>query len=362
LGRMLLQAAANYPVETYVMEDNSTSPAAHLAHHFVKGHFNNADEVYEFGKDLDAVTIEIESVSKEGLERLEAKGVKVFPSSKALGIIQDKITQKQFYKEHDIPTAAFAITQRREDILEYEFLLPAVHKIGKGGYDGKGVVVIPSINNLRDAFEPASVLEKKVDIDKEISVIVAVGQDREMVTYPIVEMVADPELNLLDYQVSPAALTKEQEDVAKSLARDVAKHLDSPGIFAVELFVTKTREILVNETAPRVHNSGHHTIEANYSSQFDMLWRIILGYPLGDTSHIIPAAMVNMLGEGGEGAPVYNGLTEALAIPGVFVHIYGKQFTRAGKKMGHITVVSEDYSTLVDTAHHIKHLIKVEPK
>jgi 5-(carboxyamino)imidazole ribonucleotide synthase len=363
LGRLLLQAAANYPVETYVMENDEACPAAHLCHHFVKGDIRNFDDVYNFGKGLQALTIEIESVNTEALERLEAEGVKVYPRPSALRTIKNKITQKQFYTEHGIPTAEYHVTEDLNGVRSRADFLPAVHKIGTGGYDGKGVQVIRTRDDIEKGFDAPGVLEKLVNIDKEIAIIIALNEKGESAIYPPVDMVFDARLNLLDYQISPADVPQNTLWKIEAIAMRVVKELKSPGIFAVELFVTRQGEVFVNETAPRVHNSGHHTIEANYSSQFDMLWRVILGYPLGNTEVILPGAIVNLLGaEGCEGEAHYEGLEEVLQMDHVFVHIYGKKETKAGRKMGHVTIISREKQDLVHKAHKIRNTLKVVSK
>ncbi len=360
LGRMLLQAAANYPVETYIMENDAECPSAHLCHHFIKGDIRDFEAVYQFGKGLDAITIEIESVNDEALQKLEQEGVKVVPSPAALKIIKNKILQKQYYHQAGAPTADFEITHSKEELSSNIHLLPAVHKLATGGYDGRGVQVIRTEEELDKGFEHPSVLEKMVDIEKEISVIVAVGQDGNTMVYPPVDMVFDPELNLLDFQISPAELDNTTIEKVNALALMVVKGLNSAGLFAVEMFIDRNGDVLVNETAPRVHNSGHHSIEANYSSQFDMLWRIMLGYPLGCTDHIQPAAIVNVLGaEGFSGPAHYEGLEKVLAMDKVFVHLYGKKETRPGRKMGHITILGADRNELISKAHIIKKTLKV---
>jgi 5-(carboxyamino)imidazole ribonucleotide synthase len=360
LGRMLLQAAANYPVETYVMENDENCPAAHLCHHFVKGDIRHYEDVYQFGKDLDAVTIEIESVNDDALAALEAKGVKVYPGTAALRIIKSKIEQKQFYASHTIPSAAFVVTKSLEDLAQHADFLPAVHKLSAGGYDGRGVQVITSREDLDKGFDAPAVLEKRISIHKEIAQIVAVNEKGQTALYPPVDMVFNPLLNLLDYQVSPAELTETILWKVEAIALKVVKELKSAGIFAVELFIDKTGDIYVNETAPRVHNSGHHTIEGNYSSQFDMLWRIILDYPLGNTAPILPAAIVNVLGEDNySGIAKYEGLEDVLQMDNVFVHIYGKKETKPGRKMGHVTILSADRNDLTYKQSRIRHILKV---
>ncbi|MBO9572972.1 MAG: 5-(carboxyamino)imidazole ribonucleotide synthase [Chitinophagaceae bacterium] len=360
LGRMLLQAAANYPVETWVMENDGQAPAAHLCHHFVKGDIRNYDDVYNFGKNLDAITIEIESVNEDALIKLEAEGVAVYPKPSALHIIKNKIRQKEFYKQNEIPTSSFLVTNSLKEIEQHISFLPAVHKIGEGGYDGKGVQVIKSEDDIYMGFDEPSVLEKMVSVEKEIAQIVAVNNKGEIALYPPVHMVFDPRLNLLDFQLSPAEIPERIKWRIEAISIAVVKGLKSPGIFAVELFIDQQGEVFVNETAPRVHNSGHHTIEANYSSQFDMLWRIILGYPLGNTASILPAAIVNVIGEPGyDGIAHYQGLDEVLQMDNVFVHIYGKKQTKPGRKMGHVTIMSRDRQDITFTANRIKQHLKV---
>ncbi len=363
LGRMLLQAAANYPVETFVMENDSECPAAHLCHHFTKGDIRNFDDVYNFGRGLDCLTIEIESVNEDALEKLEQEGVKVFPKPSALRIIKNKILQKNFYKELQVPTADFVVTETRSELSSHQHLLPAVHKLGMGGYDGRGVQIIREHKEIDLGFDEPGVLEKMVDIDREISIIVAVDTKGQNVLYPPVDMVFDPNLNLLDYQISPANIPQQTLWKMEAMALAVVKGLESPGLFAVEMFIDRKGDVLVNETAPRVHNSGHHSIEANYSSQFDMLWRIMLDYPLGNTAHILPAAIVNLLGaEGFSGEAAYEGLEEVLKMDNVFVHLYGKKQTKPGRKMGHVTILHTDKQDLVYKAHKIKNTLRVISK
>lgn len=361
LGRMLLQAAINYPVETFVLENDPGCPAAHLCHHFIKGDITNYDDVYAFGKNLDAITIEIEMVNDAALEQLEKEGVKVYPKPAALKTIKNKILQKQFYAQHAIPTSDFIVTNRLEELQQHHNFLPAVHKIGEGGYDGKGVQVIKTSADINKGFDAPAILEKMVNIQKELAIIVGVNDKAEMTLYPPVDMVFDQRLNLLCYQVSPAELTEKVLWKAEAIALTVVKQLKSPGIFAIELFMDGAGNVMVNETAPRVHNSGHHSIEANYASQFDMLWRIMLQYPLGNTEHIMPAAIVNIIGEQGyTGTPIYEGLEEILKIPNVFVHLYGKTTTKPGRKMGHVTILSKEKQELIHQANRIQQTLKVK--
>ena len=360
LGRMLLQAAANYQVETYVLENDADCPAAHLCRHFIKGDIKDFETVYQFGKELDAITIEIENVNVEALEKLEAEGLKVYPKPAVLRTIKNKILQKQFYKEHAIPTAPFFITQNRSDLNRHEDFLPAVHKVGEGGYDGKGVQVLESNADFTSGFEAPSVLEKKIRIQKEIALMIAIDQEGKTALYPPVEMIFNPTLNLLDYQICPANITKEVLWKVEAISISLVRHFASPGLFAVELLIDENDDVYVNETAPRVHNSGHHTIEAHYSSQFDMLWRIILGHPLGNTKAIMPSVMVNLIGsESFNGYVRYQGLNEVLSIDNAFVHLYGKKETKPGRKMGHVTIMNIEKQDLIHKANKVKQTLTV---
>jgi 5-(carboxyamino)imidazole ribonucleotide synthase len=360
LGRMLLQAAANYPVETFLMENDEQCPAAHLCHHFTKGDIKDFEAVYNFGKGLDAVTIEIENVNVEALEKLEMEGVKIFPKPSVLKTIKNKIFQKQYYWQHQIPSAEFIVTHDQAELLRQEKFLPAVHKLGEGGYDGRGVEIIKTKEDIGKGFNAPAVLEKLIPIEKEIAQMVAINEKGETALYPPVEMLFDPQLNLLDYQHCPAELSTQILYKVEAIALTVVRNFKSPGIFAVEMFVDKKGDVFVNETAPRVHNSGHHTIEAHYSSQFDMLWRIMLGYPLGNTDAILPSIMVNIIGaDGYDGPAKYEGLDEVLKIENAFVHLYGKKQTKPGRKMGHVTVLSKEKQDLLHQSNKIKRTLLV---
>ncbi|GAA4322717.1 5-(carboxyamino)imidazole ribonucleotide synthase [Flaviaesturariibacter amylovorans] len=360
LGRMLLQAAANYPVETFVLENDPDCPSAHLCHHFTRGDIRDFDAVYSFGKGLDALTIEIENVNIDALERLESEGVRVYPKPAVLRIIKNKIRQKEFYTQHGIPTAAYVVTANKAELRAQAAFLPAVHKIGEGGYDGRGVQLLHGSTDLDAGFDAPSVLEKMVRVKKEVALIIAVDAAGKHALYPPVEMVFNPDLNLLDYQLSPAEIPTEALWKVEAIALSVVRHLGSPGLFAVELLIDESGEIFVNETAPRVHNSGHHSIEAHYSSQFDMLWRVLLGFPLGNTKAILPSVMINLIGEPGHSGPArYEGLSEVLGIDNAFVHLYGKRETRPGRKMGHVTLLSAEKQDLVYKAHKVRQVLKV---
>ena len=360
LGRMLLQAAANYPTETYVMENDAECPAANLCHHFVLGNIRDFESVLQFGRMVDVLTIEIEQVNVDALEQLEKEGITVIPRPAVLRTIQNKIHQKTFYQQNNIPTAPFRITPSRASLSEHLDLLPAVHKLGVGGYDGKGVTILNTAADLDAGFDEPSVLEKKIDIQKELAVLVAVSQTGEIVGYPSVEMVFDQKLNLLDYQACPSLISTENEINAVTLAKQLVQAFDSPGLFAVEMFIDLENNIWINEIAPRVHNSGHHTIEAHYCSQFDMLWRILMGMPLGNPEPIMPSLMLNLIGANGfSGKARYEGLEELLRLPNAFLHLYGKKDTKPGRKMGHVTLMGNCLEDLTAIANNIKATLRV---
>ncbi|MES2850359.1 MAG: 5-(carboxyamino)imidazole ribonucleotide synthase [Bacteroidota bacterium] len=363
LGRMFIQEALNYDVHVHCIDPDQNAPCKNIAASFQVGSLMDYETILAFGADKDVITVEIEHVNVEALSDLEKAGVRVFPQPKVLSIVQDKGLQKQFYKTNQIPTSDFIITNNLAELNEQESFLPAVHKVGEGGYDGKGVQLLKTKHDTAKGFDAPAVLEKMVTIEKEIAMIVAVDNAGDMVFYPAVDMVFDHDLNLLSHQISPAHIPDKIFWRVEAISIAVVKALQSPGIFAVELFIDKQGEVYVNETAPRVHNSGHHTIEANYSSQFDMLWRIMLDYPLGSTEAILPAAIVNLLGaDGYSGTAYYEGLEEVLKIPNSFVHIYGKKETKPGRKMGHVTVLSKEKQELIHQVNRIKSTLKVIAK
>lgn len=360
LGKMLLQAAANYPVTTYILEQDADAPAVHLCHHYVQGSITSYDDVYAFGKGLDCITIEIENVNLEALTQLELEGVTIIPSTSVLKIITNKITQKQYYQQHQIPTAPYIITHNLADVAANQASLPAVHKLAQGGYDGKGVQVLHHAEDIPNAYDAPAVLEHKLEISKEIAITIAIDAQKRIAIYPAVEMVFHKHLNMLDYQLCPATLPQQLGWKAEAIALSVAKNFGSPGLYAVELIIDTQNDVYVNETAPRVHNSGHHTIEAHYSSQFDMLWRIILSYPLGNTKALLPSLMLNLVGAPNHtGVAVYQGLHEALCIDNCYVHIYGKKETKPGRKMGHVTIISAEPQELIHQANKIKAAVSV---
>src|ERR1043165_4525714 len=359
LGRMLLQNAANYHVETYVLESGTNPPASSLCHHFIEGDIKDYETVYRFGKMVDVLTIEIENVNLEALFRLEEEGLKIYPRPSALKIIKDKGLQKDFYKHNHIPTAEYHLINRKHELNSYFNFLPVAQKLRQGGYDGKGVEILRDETDFTKAFDAPCVIEKLVSIRKEISVIVAKNENGETAVYPPVEMVFDPRYNLVDFLISPADLTATQIERAQGIAMDVMNALQSPGIFAIEMVLDTDGSILVNETAPRAHNSGHQSIEGNYASQYEMQMRVLQNLPLVDTCNIKPSLMLNLIGETGHSGPVkYKGLNEVLKMKGVYVHLYGKHETKPGRKMGHVTILGEDKNDLLERAQLIKEGLK----
>lgn len=363
LGRMLLEAAKKFEVETHILENQENCPARLLCDHFTLGDIKDFDTVYQFGKKLDCITIEIEQVCVEALEKLEEEGINVIPRPAVLRIIQNKITQKQFYTDHNIPTSPYHITNQQQELLSLTHFLPAVHKIGMGGYDGKGVVLLKTAADLALGFEAPSVLEKMAEIDKEIAIQVAVSSDGKIAICPAVEMVFNPRLNLLDYQLCPAVIDQKTTAEAIKIASTLVRAFNSPGVFAIELFVDKSGSVLVNETAPRVHNSGHHSIEALATSQFELLWQVLLNLPLGSTEILSPSIMVNIIGaDGHSGSAHLEGEKELAAKPNLHLHWYGKSETKPGRKMGHVTALNVKSQEAAVVADWIKKTIRTIAK
>ncbi len=360
LGRMLIQSAIDFNIDVHILDPDEHAPCRYIATKFTQGSLTDFDTVYQFGKSCDVVTIEIENVNTEALQKLKAEGIRVFPEPEVIALIQDKRAQKQFYQKHQIPTADFVLTENREDLQQLQHMLPAVHKLGKEGYDGRGVQKIQTADDIEKGFDRPGLLEKMIDFEKEIAVIVARNIQGEIKTFPVVELVFHPEKNLVEYLFSPAQINPDIEQKAKHIAIEVIRKLDMTGLLAVEMFVTKTGDVLVNEVAPRTHNSGHQTIEGNVTSQFEQHLRAILDMPLGNTDIKVPAAMVNLLGEDGyTGMAKFAGLNKLLETEGVKIHLYGKKFTKPFRKMGHITVIGQDISQLKEKVQLVKETIKV---
>lgn len=359
LGRMLIQSCVNLDVTTYILDPSAVAPCREFSSHFLQGSLTDFDTVYDFGKQVDLLTIEIENVNVEALYQLEKEGLPVYPQPRVIEIIQDKRKQKMFYRKHGIATPDFVLIDSRADVAKYTDFLPAFNKLGRGGYDGGGVQRLNNANDIHKAFDAPGLLEKYIDFDREISVIAARNARGEIAVFPPVECVFDPRYNLVDYLVSPSSAKPEVLQRAEALARQVVESLEIVGLLAVEMFVTKSGEVLVNEAAPRPHNSGHQTISANHTSQFEQHLRAILNLPLGDTSLKSPSAMVNLLGADGHSGPVrYEGLDEVLHIPGANVVLYGKKETRSHRKMGHVTILDHDMQRLLQKVQHVKRALK----
>jgi 5-(carboxyamino)imidazole ribonucleotide synthase len=359
LGRMFIQSALKYDDEIFVLDPSTDCSCASISH-FTQGDFKDYDAVYNFGKDKEVVSIEIEHINTDALFDLEAEGVKVIPSPKIISIIQQKILQKQFYQNKGIPTPDFQIIHSKS---EADFPLPFVQKLNTGGYDGKGVQIIRTESDKEKLWDQPSILEDLVDIDKELSIIVSKNENGQVKSFPVTEMVADPQLNLLDFNICPAQICpaiQEQIDVIAQQFIDAAK---SPGIFAIELLLDKNGKVWVNETAPRLHNSGHQTQEGNYNSQFEQFYRTLKNLPLANTDVLSFSGMLNLVGEEGfSGNAIYQGLEDVLNLPKSFVHLYGKKETKPGRKMGHINVLADSKEELMEKLIQVKKMVKVIAK
>jgi len=361
LGRMLLQAGIDLNLYTLILDPDPDAPCKHLCQEFYQGSFADYDTVYQFGKKCDVLTIEIEHVNTAALFQLQAEGVQVYPQPEAIQIIQDKGLQKQFYQEKTISSADFLLVQNQAEVKEKTAFLPAFQKLRKSGYDGRGVVRLANAEAIEKGFDAPSVLEKYVDFEKELAVICARNISGEITCFPVVELSFHPEHNLVDYLFSPAAISPETEQAARELAHKVISSFNLVGLLAVEMFLTRNGELLVNEVAPRPHNSGHHTYKANYTSQFEQHLRAILDLPLGDTGLHSAAVMLNLLGEAGfSGEAVYEGADAALAVPGVSIHLYGKKYTRPFRKMGHLTITAATVTEACEKADQLKNTVKVK--
>jgi len=357
LGRMLIQEAVNLNLHIHVMDADKNAPCASLAESFTCGSITDFDSVIEFGKDKDLITVEIENVNIEALEILEQKGIAVYPQPQVLKIIKDKGSQKEFYKQHNIPTASFSLFQTKDDLIKAAIEYPVIQKLRTGGYDGRGVQIL---KNTDGSFDAPHLIEELIDFDKEISIIVARNKAGQISTFPSVECEFNQEAHLVEFLFSPAEISEDVEKRGKEIAADVIEKLDMVGLLAVELFLTKNGDLLVNEIAPRPHNSGHHTIECCETSQFAQHLRAILNLPLGSTRLINPGAMINLLGAKGHiGTARYEGLNDLLDYSNVFPHLYGKESTKPFRKMGHITITGSTIKEVKETAEKIKGIVQV---
>ena len=360
LGRMWIQNALNYNVTCSVIDPDANAPCKHICDDFTVGDITDFDTVYNFGQKVDLITIEIEKVNVEALEKLASEGKLVYPQPSIIKMIRDKGVQKQWMKDHGIPTSDFQLIDNKEQLEKLTWGLPYVQKLRKDGYDGKGVQIMRSKDDFAEAFEAPSLVERLVDFEKEIAVIVARNENGETKTFPLVEMDFHPTANLVEFLVSPANVSEFISMKAENIAVKIAEELELVGLLAVEMFLTKSGDILVNEMAPRPHNSGHQTIEGNISSQFEQHLRAIFNQPLGDTNAKYHSVMINVLGEEGySGDAVYVGMEEVLTLPGVYVHLYGKKITKPFRKMGHVTVIDENRDEAIKKARKVKEVLRV---
>ena len=367
LGKMLLAETRKFDIQTYILDPSAEAPSRFGATEFFIGNLMNYDTVYEFGKKVDALTIEIENVNLDALDQLEAEGLAVYPSPKTLRLIQNKGTQKDFYVQNNIPTSKFERFQDLENlkssVTSSAVDMPFVWKCAQFGYDGNGVKIVRTATDLENLPNVECIAEEMVPFKNELAVIVARSVSGEVKTYPVVEMEFHPEANQVEYVICPARIDEKVAQKARAVALQVSEAYKHVGLLAVEMFQTENDEILVNEVAPRPHNSGHYSIEASYTSQFENHLRAILNLPLGNTASKVAGIMVNLVGEEGySGNVVYENIEKIMAIDGVTPHIYGKRETRPFRKMGHVTIVNEDMNEARRIAEEVKNTIKVISK
>jgi 5-(carboxyamino)imidazole ribonucleotide synthase len=364
LGKMLLSETRKFDIQTYVLDPSDEAPCKIACNKFFKGDLMDFDTVYNFGKQVDVLTFEIEHVNVTALEKLEAEGIQVYPSPKTLNTIQNKGTQKDFYRKNNIPTADYRRYETLADLelaVEEELIvMPFVWKSTEGGYDGNGVKVVRVAADFENLPDVQCIAEAMVPFKNELAVIVARNPSGEIKTYPVVEMEFHPEANQVEYVICPARIDHVVSERARTVALEVSKHFDHVGLLAVEMFQTIDDEILINEVAPRPHNSGHYSIEASYTSQFEQHLRAILDLPLGNTDSKAAGIMVNLVGEEGySGNVIYENLHKILKKDGVTPHIYGKKQTRPFRKMGHVTIVNKDIEQARRIAEEVKNTIRV---
>ncbi len=360
LGKMLLAETQKFDIFTAILDPSVDAPCALIAHQFTQGDLMNFDAVYQFGKTVNILTIEIEHVNIEALYQLEKEGLKIYPQPGVLEIIQHKGKQKDFYKNHQIPTAAFnrynSLDELKNDIRPYPF----IWKSAQFGYDGMGVKVVNNENDLTQLPNVECITEQIISFKMELAVIVARNQNQVVKTYPVVEMEFHPEANQVEYVICPARISDEIAQKAQQIALQVSAAFQHIGLLAVEMFLTDDDQILVNEVAPRPHNSGHYSIEASYTNQFEQHLRAILNLPLGNTDSKLAGIMVNLVGsEGYAGDVIYQNMDKIMKIDGVTPHIYGKKQTRPFRKMGHVTIVNPSVTVARKIAEIVKNTIKV---
>lgn len=362
LGKMMLYDTRKFDIQTYVLDPSDDAPCKIACDKFFKGSLLDFDTVYNFGKQVDVLTFEIELVNVDALEKLEQEGIKVFPSSKTLRIIQNKGKQKQFYKDNNLPTSDFQLFENISNLISNisNLKLPFVWKSTEFGYDGNGVKVIRKIEDLNGLPDGECIAEEMVNFKNELAVIVARNPSGEIKTYPVVEMEFHPEANQVEYVICPARIDEKVAQKAREIALKVSEKFQHVGLLAVEMFQTQDDDILINEVAPRPHNSGHYSIEASYTSQFEQHLRAILNLPLGNTDSKVAGVMVNLVGsEDFSGNVVYENIENILQLDGVIPHIYGKKQTRPFRKMGHVTIVNKDIDKARQIAEEVKNTIRV---
>ena len=364
LGKMLLTETRKFDIQTLVLEPSDEAPARYSCNGFYKGSLMDFDTVYQFGQMVDLLTIEIENVNLDALDKLEEEGLPIYPSPKTLRLIQNKGKQKDYYVSNDIPTSPHQrfvdLNDLRNALAKDELEFPFVWKCAQFGYDGNGVKICRSALDLVKLPDVECIAEEMVPFQNELAVIVARSVSREVKTYPVVEMEFHPEANQVEYVICPARIDEKVAQKATEVALKVSEAFNHVGLLAVEMFQTADDEILVNEVAPRPHNSGHYSIEASYTSQFENHLRAILNLPLGNTDSKVAGIMVNLVGEEGySGQVVYENIEKIMAIDGVTPHIYGKRETRPFRKMGHVTIVNEDMTEARKIAEEVKNSIRV---
>ncbi len=362
LGKMLLAETRKFDIQTYVLDPSDDAPCRISCNKFFQGSLTDFETVYNFGKQVDILTFEIELVNLEALEKLENEGLKVFPSPKTLRLIQNKGIQKEFYLKNGIPTSKFKKFDNLENLKSeiYNLNFPFVWKCTEFGYDGNGVKVVRNIDDFENLPNVECIAEEMIDFKNELAVIVVRNPSGEIRNYPVVEMEFHPEANQVEYVICPARIDEKVAQKAIEIALQVSSTFNHVGLLAVEMFQTQDDEILVNEVAPRPHNSGHHTIEASYTSQFENHLRAILNLPLGNCDSKVAGIMVNLVGEEGfSGQVVYENISNIMAIEGVTPHIYGKKETRPFRKMGHVTIVNENMIEARKIAEEVKNSIRV---
>jgi 5-(carboxyamino)imidazole ribonucleotide synthase len=367
LGKMLLYTTRQWDVTTHVLDPNPSAPARLACNLFVKGDLMDFDTVYAFGKQVDVLTIEIENVNVEALKKLEQEGVQIYPQPHILEIIQNKCRQKKFYEHHQIPTASFSefenLEQLNEAVAKGQLSFPFVWKSAAMGYDGYGVSIVRSNADIAALQAGPCMAEEFVPFDKELAVIVCRNPSGEIATYPVVEMEFHPTANQVEYVLCPARIDSILATKARKIAMQVSAAYGHVGLLAVELFLTQDGEILVNEVAPRPHNSGHYTLEASYTSQFEQHLRALLNLPMGQTDSMVSAVMVNLVGKTGhQGNVFYKNIDQILTLEGVSPHIYGKKETRPFRKMGHVTIVHPKIETARSIAEQVKETVEVISK